>query len=322
MTDPAQLDARFVKIRDDGFVWVFKEFTDDINSVAAPIASERQVDIRTPRSRPGVPVSGTIDQDVSAGGSLQLRNESKRSSANRPPEQLKRIDHTTMDARIFVEPQQGTTYTEIVALARHAGSLGFDGFFSSDHILKMGDHDSGLPGPLETWTTFAGLARDTERIRLGSLVSPVTFHHPAQLAMTVAQIDDMSGGRIELGLGAGWFEAEHNAHGLEFPDVNHRFDHLTESLAIISGMWATPEAETFSFAGEHYEIPTRRRSQSRANVRRRRSSSADAVFGAHRRSRRSTPASSTSASPIPSHGERRATSWASSASHENGIRKP
>lgn len=159
-----------------------------------------------------------------------------------------------MDIRIFIEPQQGTTYTAILALARHAGSLGFDGFFSSDHILKMGDHDSGLPGPLQTWTTLAGLARDTERIRLGSLVSPVTFHHPAQLAMTVAQIDEMSGGRIELGLGAGWFQAEHDAHGLQFPDVNHRFDHLTESLAIISGMWATPEAETFSFDGDHYEI--------------------------------------------------------------------
>lgn len=159
-----------------------------------------------------------------------------------------------MDLRIFVEPQQGTTYSELLALAIHAEELGFDGFFSSGHILKMGDKVSGLPGPLQTWTTLAGLARDTTKIRLGSLVSPVTFHHPAQLAMTVAQVDEMSSGRVELGIGAGWYEAEHVAHGLAFPETNHRFDHLTESLAIIAGIWATPESETFSFDGEHFTL--------------------------------------------------------------------
>ncbi|NNC80289.1 MAG: TIGR03560 family F420-dependent LLM class oxidoreductase [Acidimicrobiales bacterium] len=159
-----------------------------------------------------------------------------------------------MDIRVFVEPQQGTTYSELLALALHAETLGFDGFFSSDHLLKMGDSISGLPGPLHTWTTLAGLARDTERLRLGSLVSPMTLHHPAQLAIAVAQVDEMSGGRIELGVGAGWYEAEHVAHGLAFPPVSERFDRLAESLAIISGMWATPESETFSFEGNHFTI--------------------------------------------------------------------
>jgi len=159
-----------------------------------------------------------------------------------------------MDIRVFVEPQQGTTYSELLTLAKHAETLGFDGFFSSDHLLKMGDSTSGMPGPLFTWTTLAGLARDTERLRLGSLVSPTTFHQPAELAIIAAQIDEMSNGRIELGLGAGWYEAEHTAHGLAFPSVTERFDRLTESLAIISGMWATPEGETFSYDGEHYTL--------------------------------------------------------------------
>lgn len=159
-----------------------------------------------------------------------------------------------MDARIFIEPQQGAAYSEVVALARRAEELGFDGVFTSDHYLKMGDHSSGLPGPLSAWTTLAGLARDTERIRIGSLVSPVTFHHPGQLAITVAQVDDMSGGRVELGLGAGWFEAEHAATGLNFPPIGERFDRLSESLAVISGLWSTAEAELFSFEGEHVTI--------------------------------------------------------------------
>jgi len=159
-----------------------------------------------------------------------------------------------MDARIFIEPQQGTSYGEVMALARRAEELGFDGLFTSDHYLKMGDHVSGLPGPLSAWTTLAGLARDTERLRLGTLVSPVTFHQPGQLAITVAQVDDMSSGRIELGLGAGWFEAEHSATGLEFPPIGERFDKLSESLAAISGLWATAEGDTFSYEGEHVTI--------------------------------------------------------------------
>ena len=159
-----------------------------------------------------------------------------------------------MDLRIFIEPQQGTTYSEVAALARRAEEHGFDGFFSSDHYLNMGDQSSGLPGPLDAWSTMAGLARDTERLRLGTLVSPITFHHPAQLAIRVAQIDEMSSGRIELGLGAGWFEQEHIAHGIEFPEVGERFDRLGEALEIISGLWKTAENDSFSFDGEHYQL--------------------------------------------------------------------
>lgn len=159
-----------------------------------------------------------------------------------------------MDIRVFVEPQQGTSYDELLALARHTEALGFDGFFSSDHLLKMGDATSGLPGPLHTWTTLAGLARDTERLRLGSLVSPTTFHNPGQLAIIAAQVDSMSNGRVELGIGAGWYEAEHSAYGLDFPSLSERFDRLTESLAIITGMWGTPEGDTFDFEGEYYTL--------------------------------------------------------------------
>lgn len=159
-----------------------------------------------------------------------------------------------MDARIFIEPQQGTTYSEVMILARRAEELGFDGFFTSDHYLKMGDHGSGLPGPLDAWTTLAGLARDTQRLRLGTLVSPITFRHPAQLAIQVAQVDEMSSGRIELGLGAGWFEAEHSAYGIEFPSIIERFDRLTEGLEIITGMWGTAEGERFDYAGSHYTL--------------------------------------------------------------------
>ena len=159
-----------------------------------------------------------------------------------------------MDARIFIEPQQGTTYSDVVSLAKRAEELGFDGFFTSDHYMKMGDHVSGLPGPLDAWTTLAGLACDTERLRLGTLVSPITFRHPGQLAIQVAQVDEMSHGRIELGLGAGWFESEHAAYGLAFPSIEERFDRFTEGLEIIAGLWATPEGDSFSFTGEHYTL--------------------------------------------------------------------
>lgn len=159
-----------------------------------------------------------------------------------------------MDARVFIEPQQGTTYGEVKTLARRAEELGFDGFFTSDHYLKMGEDVSGLPGPLDAWITLAGLARDTERLRLGTLVSPITFRHPGQLAIQVAQVDEMSGGRIELGLGAGWYEAEHSAYGIEFPPIIERFDRLTEGLEIITGLWGTPEGERFDHSGTHYKL--------------------------------------------------------------------
>jgi F420-dependent oxidoreductase-like protein len=155
--------------------------------------------------------------------------------------------------RIFIEPQQGASYERVLRLAQCAERLGFDGFFSSDHYLKM-SAVSGLPGPLDTWTTMAGLARDTTRLRLGSLVTPATFRNPGPLAIAVAQIDDMSGGRVELGIGAGWFENEHRAYGVAFPPLGVRHRILEEQLAIITGMWRTPVGELFEFHGTYYDV--------------------------------------------------------------------
>lgn len=121
-----------------------------------------------------------------------------------------------MDLRIFTEPQQGASYDTLLAVAKATEDLGFDAFFRSDHYLKMGDGD-GLPGPTDAWITLAGLARETKRIRLGTLMTAATFRLPGVLAIQVAQVDQMSGGRVELGLGAGWFEEEHTAYGIPFP---------------------------------------------------------------------------------------------------------
>jgi len=156
-----------------------------------------------------------------------------------------------MDLRIFTEPQQGAAYETQLAVAKAAEDLGFDGFFRSDHYLKMGSVD-GLPGPTDAWITLAGLARETRRIRLGTLVSPVTFRLPGVLAIEVAQVDAMSGGRVELGLGAGWFEQEHTAYGIPFPA--DRMSHLEEQLKIVTGLWTTKLGETFSFSGKHYTL--------------------------------------------------------------------
>ncbi len=158
-----------------------------------------------------------------------------------------------MDLRIFTEPQQGASYDQLLAVARTAEDRGFDAFFRSDHYLVMGDGD-GRPGPTDAWTTLAGLARETSRIRLGTLMTAATFRLPGVLAIQVAQVDAMSGGRIELGLGAGWFEAEHAAYGIGFPPVRERFDRLEEQLAIITGLWRTPAGERFSYAGHHYQL--------------------------------------------------------------------
>ena len=143
-----------------------------------------------------------------------------------------------MELRIFTEPQQGATYDDLLAVARRAEELGFDAFFRSDHYLTMGG--DGLPGPTDAWVTLAGLARETSRIRLGTLVTSATFRLPGPLAISVAQVDQMSGGRVELGLGAGWFEDEHTAYGIPFPPLGERFDRLEEQLAIITGLWSTP----------------------------------------------------------------------------------
>jgi F420-dependent oxidoreductase-like protein len=158
-----------------------------------------------------------------------------------------------MDLRIFIEPQQGATYDDQLRVARAAEDLGFDAFFRSDHYLAMGGSD-GLPGPTDAWATLSALARETSRIRFGTLVSPATFRLPGPLAITVAQIDEMSGGRVELGLGAGWFEAEHRSYGIPFPDVAERFDLFAEQVEIIDGLWRTPPGETYSFHGAHYQL--------------------------------------------------------------------
>ncbi|BAJ75275.1 coenzyme F420-dependent N5,N10-methylene tetrahydromethanopterin reductase [Microbacterium testaceum StLB037] len=156
-----------------------------------------------------------------------------------------------MEYCLFTEPQQGFSYDDQLAFARSAETHGLDGFFRSDHYLRMGEGDP-RPGPTDAWTTLAGLARETSRIRLGTLVSSVTYRVPGILAIQVAQVDAMSGGRAELGLGTGWFEREHEAYGIPFPAK--RFDLLEEQLAIVTGLWATPDAETFSFDGEHYRL--------------------------------------------------------------------
>jgi len=158
-----------------------------------------------------------------------------------------------MKLRIFTEPQQGADYQTLRNVTLAAEELGFDAFFRSDHYLKMGDV-SGLPGPTDAWATLAALAVETSRIRLGTLMTAATFRLPGPLAITVAQVDQMSGGRVEFGLGAGWYEAEHAAYGIPFPPLGERFDMLEEQLAIVTGLWGTPEGETFSFDGAHYRV--------------------------------------------------------------------
>ena len=158
--------------------------------------------------------------------------------------------------RIFTEPQQGANYDDLLAVARRAEALGFGAFFRSDHYLAMGPalDAGGLPGPTDAWTTLAGLARDTATIRLGTLVTSATFRLPGPLAITVAQVDQMSGGRVELGLGAGWYEREHEAYAIPFPPLGERFERLEEQLTIITGMWSTAPGEPFSFDGRHYRV--------------------------------------------------------------------
>ena len=155
--------------------------------------------------------------------------------------------------RTFTEPQQGATYDDLLAVARETEALGFDAFFRSDHYLTM-NPGLGEPGPTDAWVTLAGLARDTERIRLGTLVTAATFRLPGPLAIAVAQVDAMSGGRVELGLGTGWFEQEHAAYGIPFPPLGERFDRLEEQLAIVTGLWETSPGERFSFDGAHYRL--------------------------------------------------------------------
>jgi len=155
-----------------------------------------------------------------------------------------------MELRIFTEPQQGATYDDLIAVAQEAERLGFGAFFRSDHYLGMGTE--GLPGPSDAWITLAGIARETSTIRLGTMMTSATFRLPGPLAISVANVDQMSGGRVELGIGAGWFEQEHTAYGIPFPGTGERFDRFEEQLAIITGLWATEGG--FSFDGEHYQV--------------------------------------------------------------------
>ncbi|MBB1160194.1 MULTISPECIES: LLM class F420-dependent oxidoreductase [Amycolatopsis] len=158
-----------------------------------------------------------------------------------------------MDLRIFTEPQQGASYDDLLRVARTTEAAGYDAFFRSDHYLKMGSAD-GLPGPTDAWITLAGLARETERVRLGTLVTAATFRHPGPLAISVAQVDQMSGGRVEFGIGTGWYDDEHTAYGLTLPPLKERFDRYAEQLAVITGLWKTPAGETFSYSGDYYTL--------------------------------------------------------------------
>jgi F420-dependent oxidoreductase-like protein len=157
-----------------------------------------------------------------------------------------------VDFRAFVEPQQGATYADQLAVAKAAEALGYSAFFRSDHYVAMsGD---GLPGPTDSWVTLAGIARETSSIRLGTMVTSATFRYPGPLAISVAQVDEMSGGRVELGLGAGWFEAEHKAYAIPFPPLGERFERLREQLDIITGLWTTPDGDTFTYTGKHQSV--------------------------------------------------------------------
>jgi F420-dependent oxidoreductase-like protein len=157
-----------------------------------------------------------------------------------------------MELRIFIEPQQGATYDDQLTVARLAEGLGFGAFFRSDHYLAMGV--DGLPGPTDSWVTLAGIARETDTIRLGTMMTSATFRYPGPLAISVAQVDQMSDGRVELGIGAGWYAAEHAAYAIPFPSTGQRFDNLEEQLEILTGLWATPEGETFSYAGSRHTV--------------------------------------------------------------------
>ncbi|PSK65243.1 F420-dependent hydroxymycolic acid dehydrogenase [Micromonospora sp. MH33] len=158
-----------------------------------------------------------------------------------------------MRVSVFTEPHRGASYDDQLRFARLVEETGFEGFFRADHYRAMGD-EPGLPGPTDAWLTLAALARETSRIRLGTLVTSATFRLPGPLAVMVAQVDQMSGGRVELGIGAGWYEREHTAYGIPFPAVTERFDRLAEQLEIVTGLWRTPPGETYSFTGDHYRL--------------------------------------------------------------------
>ena len=181
------------------------------------------------------------------------RLTSARTGPDHPPPDPGRVDIGPVRLRIFTEPQFGFTYDDQLAAARTTEEEGFDAFFRSDHYLTMAPGD-GEPGPTDSWVTLAGLARETSKIRLGTLVTSATFRLPGSLAICVAQVDAMSQGRVELGLGAGWFEAEHRAYGIPFPPTGERFERLEEQLEILTGLWRTPPGARYEYAGTHYSL--------------------------------------------------------------------
>ncbi len=158
-----------------------------------------------------------------------------------------------MRVAVFTEPHRGATYDDQLRFARAAEECGYEGFLRADHYQAMGDTD-GYPGPTDAWVTLAGLARETSRIRLGTLVTSATFRPPGPLAVIAAQVDRMSGGRLDLGIGAGWYEREHRSYGIDYPAAPERFDRLEEQLDIITGLWATPRGERFTYHGRHYRL--------------------------------------------------------------------
>jgi F420-dependent oxidoreductase-like protein len=158
-----------------------------------------------------------------------------------------------VDLRIFTEPQQGATYDDLLRVATASEDLGFDAFFRSDHLQRIGPGEPG-PGPTDSWVTLGGLARDTSRIRLGTLVTSATFRLPGPLAVAVTQVDAMSNGRVELGIGVGWYATEHRSYGVPFPDTRERFDRFAEQLAILDGLWRTSPGETFTHDGKYYSL--------------------------------------------------------------------
>lgn len=160
--------------------------------------------------------------------------------------------------RVLLEPRHGASYDEILALARATEGAGFDAFFRSDHLMGVDPFDDSYR-PTDCWTTLAGLARDTTRIRLGSLVTAATFRPPGLLAAIVATADVMSGGRVELGIGTGWYAREHAAFGLPFPATGERFDRLEEQLEIITGLWrAAADGRGYAFDGVHHRVEDNR----------------------------------------------------------------
>jgi F420-dependent oxidoreductase-like protein len=151
---------------------------------------------------------------------------------------------------LMIEPQQGLSYADQLAIVQRAESVGFESFFRSDHYQSF-------PGPAgepttDAWAVLAGLARETSTITLGTLVSPVTFRHVGNLAKVVTTVDEMSGGRVEFGLGAGWNEEEHEQLGLPFPEIGERGDLLEEQLAVLHGLWGEPDG--WSFEGRHVRV--------------------------------------------------------------------